>query len=268
MIFNDAATERRFGRHLERVLVLEPQTASARLLVELLKGLGGRQINVQSTAAKALSAARLEDPQIIFTEFQGQDLDGLEFVRRLRRSEFDCRQAAVIMTTSEATAGAILGARDAGVHEFLRKPFNIKDLVRRIEAVTLKPRDWVEGVAYIGPDRRRFNSGDYKGPRKRKADTAAASSGARIEQALRIVKAALVAIEHDPMQAHRAMAAQAVDLIKLAVVVGDTRLATTASALQTTLQASQLTGHLDRGTLEAVCAPLWAYLPADAFKAA
>nr|6SFT_A Chain A, Two-component receiver protein CleD [Caulobacter vibrioides NA1000] len=33
-----------------------------------------------------------------------------------------------------------------------------------------KPREWVEAVAYVGPDRRRFNSADYKGPRKRKAD--------------------------------------------------------------------------------------------------
>jgi hypothetical protein len=48
-------------------------------------------------------------------------------------------------------AGAILAARDAGVHEFLRKPYSMKDLVRRLEAVTLRDRDWVEGVGYIGP---------------------------------------------------------------------------------------------------------------------
>ena len=57
----------------------------------------------------------------------------------------------------------------------MRKPFTIKDLERRLEAVTLKPRDWVEAVQYVGPDRRRFNSAEYKGPRKRKAD----ASGAR-----------------------------------------------------------------------------------------
>ena len=38
----------------------------------------------------------------------------------------------------------------------MRKPFTIGDLERRLEAVTLKPRDWVEAVQYVGPDRRRF----------------------------------------------------------------------------------------------------------------
>jgi hypothetical protein len=131
----------------------------------------------------------------------------------------------------------------------------------------LKPRDWVEAVQYIGPDRRRFNSGDYQGPRKRKADAAAASNGARIEQALRILKSALPAIASDPKQAHRAMAAQAIDLTNLAIAVGDTKMATAAASLRTNLQAMESTG-LNRGTLEAVCAPLWAYLPPDKEAAA
>jgi len=268
VIFADTATQRRFARHLERVLVLDPQPASAKLLVELLKDLGARSIRVESTAGKALAVARSEDPQIIFTELAGANLDGLAFTKALRRSEFACRQAPIIMTTSEATAAAITGARDAGVHEFLRKPFNIKDLVRRIEAVASRPRDWVEAVEYIGPDRRRFNSGDYKGARKRKSDAAATSNAARIEQALRIVKAALLATERDPQQAHRALAAQASDLTKLAVIVGDTKLATCAAALATALKAATAIGRLDRGPLEAVCAPLWAYLPADDVQAA
>ena len=268
MIFADTATQRRFARHLERVLVLDPQPASAKLLVELLKDLGARHIRVESTAAKALAAAKADDPQIVFTEFAGANLDGLGFTKALRRSVYACRQVPIIMTTGEATAAAIIGARDAGVHEFLRKPFNIKDLVRRIEAVTSKPRDWVEAVEYIGPDRRRFNSGDYQGPRKRKSDTAKASNATRIEQALRIVKAALLATERDPQQAHRAMAAQASDLTKLAVIVGDTKLATCAAALATALQAATMLGRLDRGPLEAVCAPLWAYLPPEDVRAA
>jgi hypothetical protein len=77
--------------------------------------------------------------------------------------------------------------------------------------VTLKPRDWIEAVAYVGPDRRRFNSADYKGPRKRKAD-AAGTPAARLSQALRIVKSAATALDTDPAQARRALAAQAVEL--------------------------------------------------------
>ena len=74
--------------------------------------------------------------------------------------------------------------------------------------MTLKSRDWVEAVRYIGPDRRRFNSGDYAGPRKRKSD-ATITDSARVEQALRIMRAALHAIDTDPHQAMRSMLAQA-----------------------------------------------------------
>ena len=71
---------------------------------------------------------------------------------------------------------SIKGARDAGAHEFLRKPYTIKDLFKRVENVILKPRDWIEAQMYVGPDRRRFNSESYTGARKRKAETPVAKS--------------------------------------------------------------------------------------------
>lgn len=264
MITSDPANYRRFARHLERVLIVDPSPQAARVLVEHLKDLGAQKIYVETTAFKALAVAKSDEPQLIFTEFAGPGLDGLAFTRQLRRSDFQCRKAPVVMATAEATAAAILGARDAGVHEFLRKPFNLKDLVRRVEAVTLKPREWVEAVQYVGPDRRRFNSAEYKGPKKRKADSKAAGHAARIEQALRIVKSALPALATDPSQAMRALSAQATDLLQVAVTSGDTRLATGAAALQTCLQECQSKGRLDRAALEVACQPLWIYMPAEA----
>jgi adenylosuccinate synthase len=40
----------------------------------------------------------------------------------------------VILITEDATAATILAARDAGVHEFLRKPFTLKDLPAGLKA--------------------------------------------------------------------------------------------------------------------------------------
>lgn len=261
-MLTDPANQRRLIRHLERVLILDPNPHSARVLADLLKELGAKTIYAETNPAKAFAICKSEDPQIIFTELSAGGVDGLAFTKALRRSEAVSRKAPVVMVTSEATAAAIIGARDAGVHEFLRKPFNMKDLVRRIEAVALKPREWVEAVQYIGPDRRRFNSAEYKGPRKRKADSASTSAAARVEQAVRIVKAALPAIGTDPTQAMRALAAQATDLIKIGVSSGNTKLATQAAALQTALNEAQAAGRLDAAKLEPVCEPLWAYLPA------
>ncbi|MFY8207716.1 MAG: response regulator [Caulobacter sp.] len=233
-------TIQRVAAKVQRVMVVDPNPATARLLTEHLRPLGGVQIFPAPTAEKGYALARAADPQLIFVEHGSSGVDGLAFTRKLRRSDLTCREAPVIMCTSEATAEAIFGARDAGVHEFMRKPFNLKDLERRLEAVTLKPREWVEAVAYVGPDRRRFNSADYKGPRKRKAD-ASDTPAARLSQALRIVKSAAQALDSDPAQARRALAAQALELRRVGEAVNEPRLVQAAEALASCTQ-SDITG--------------------------
>lgn len=267
MIYADGQSAKRFAGRLERVLVVDPQPASARLAHELLKDLGARSIISDPHPGRALAIARKEEPQIVICEYAGPDFNGIDFVRALRRSDMACRQAPVIMVTAEATAASITAARDAGVHEFLKKPYTIKDLTRRLEAVTIKSRDWVEAVRYIGPDRRRFNSGEYAGPRKRKSD-AVPTDSARVEQALRIVRAALHAIDSDPQQAMRSMLAQASDLTKAGVALGDMQLTTAAAGLQTCLNEVAETGRFNRPRIEAACLPLWVFMPSDASAAA
>jgi DNA-binding response OmpR family regulator len=172
------------------------------------------------------------------------------------------------MTTAQATAAAILAARDAGVHEFLRKPFTIKDLVRRLEAVTLRPRDWVEAVDYIGPDRRRFNSGDYTGPLKRRSDLRATPDAARVSQALKIVRSAIAAVGRDPPQALRALRAQAVELKASGVKAGDIRLTQAAIEFARYLDGVEKAGGFDAADLARQAAPLLAHLPKDEVGAA
>lgn len=230
MFDGNVRTIQRVAAKVQRVMVVDPNPATARLLAEHLRPLGGVQIFAAPSAEKGYAMARAADPQLIFVEHNQAGVDGLAFTRKIRRSDLACREAPVIMCTAEATAEAIFGARDAGVHEFMRKPFNLKDLERRLEAVTLKPRDWIEAVAYVGPDRRRFNSADYKGPRKRKAD-GAGTPAARLSQALRIVKSAAAALETDPAQARRALAAQALELKRVGEAIKDSRLVEAAAAL-------------------------------------
>jgi CheY-like chemotaxis protein len=219
---------------LKRVLIADPQAAGARLVSELLRDIARSHVWIATNDERALKIAQTCDPQLIFVELADEKLDGLDFIRKLRRSTWTCRQAPVIAITGTATAPLILAARDAGAHEFLRKPFSMKDMVRRLEAVTLKDRDWVEGVAYIGPDRRRFNSGDYAGPLKRKTDGTETPYQQKINQALKIVRAAVAAADSDPQQALRAMLAQA------------NLLQTMATDFRLTLAASELYRHLTK----------------------
>ena len=246
--------------HLRRVLVVEPGSASQRLLGELLRSLGANEIFSASTTASALELAGKADPQMVFTELTGEALDGLRFARQLRKSELGCRRVPIIMMTAETTPKTIFGARDAGVHEFLRKPYTIRDLLRRLEAVTGHKRDWIEGIAYIGPDRRRFNSGDYLGPRKRRTDASQGSDAGRLLQAMKIVQAAYGALESDPKQAHRALCAQADEIRETATRMDNHAVACVALDMKAYLATAGTDGMV-AGAVAAHMSKLWNLLP-------
>ncbi len=171
MVFNlDPKKLQLFEPLLQRVLIVDPHPAAVRVISDLVKEMGARRIVHAAGTLRALDVVQEVEPHVIFLERAGPELDGLEFTRYLRRSHFTSRGAPVIMVTAEATAASIIAARDSGVHEFLRKPFTAGDLFRRVENVITKERPWIEAKMYVGPDRRRFNSGAYEGPKKRRVD--------------------------------------------------------------------------------------------------
>lgn len=265
------AIDRRILARIEpvtkRVLIVDPNPHAARLLTDIVKALGARDIIIETDEARALKAAAALEPGIIFTERTGPGLDGESLSRRIRRSDMDCRRAPIIMVTAEATATTILGARDSGVHEFLRKPFTSGDLLKRVENVALKPRDWIEAVGYVGPDRRRFNSGEYTGPAKRRGDRAssgAAAIDAAKDQAMRILASALNQFDQDPMQAIRAIREQATALKAVAMKLADTRLVVAVGALEVSLAA----GAATKETLSAPIGALLAMHQAEPMKKA
>jgi CheY-like chemotaxis protein len=252
---------------VKRVLIVDPNPHAARLLVDVMKALGARDQAVEPDEDRALKMAASLEPGIILTERTGPGLDGESLARRIRRSDMGCRRAPILMVTAEATATTIIGARDAGIHEFLRKPFTSADLLKRVENVALKPRDWVEAVGYVGPDRRRFNSGEYSGPAKRKGDRAsgtAAVAAAAKDQAMRILASALDQFDNDPMQAVRAIREQAVQLKAIAMKAADSRLAIAVGALEVSLAS----GPPTKATLSAPIGGLLAMHQAEPMKKA
>ena len=268
-MFNaDAKVVQRMSPMLQRVLVVDPQPTSARFIGELMRDVARSQVWVAETNEKAIRMAGSHEPHIVFVEMSSGPVDGVTFTRALRRSNLAARYVPVIMVTGQATAGSILAARDSGVHEFLRKPFTMKDLLRRLEAVTLRQRDWVEAVNYVGPDRRRFNSGDYTGALKRRSDNPQTPDAERMAQALKILRAALAAVESDPPQAMRSMQAQVSELRKCGMAVADLKLTTAAIDFGRYLDEADRKGPpYDAAELEAKAGALLTYMPKEAVAA-
>jgi DNA-binding response OmpR family regulator len=154
---------------LQPVLVVTQYRADANLITEQMRAFASTIVTLWAqTGEAALALAASRAPRLVFVEQPGHGSAGLAFVRQLRRSGLGCREAPVIVLSSQPTLGAMREAQNAGAHEFLIRPFNAHQLAKRLEAV-IAPRPWIETAVYVGPDRRRFNSaGGLPGPDRRR----------------------------------------------------------------------------------------------------
>lgn len=102
---------------------------------------------------------------------EGEMVDGLDLIRRLRGDPVSPNPfLPAIIVTATITRERVREALDAGVNELLVLPLSAKSLETRLREVIEKPRKFVRGSGYFGPDRRRFTRPDYPGPFRRDED--------------------------------------------------------------------------------------------------
>jgi two-component system chemotaxis response regulator CheY len=138
------------------ILIVDPQPNMSSLVATMLLSLGKRDIRETSEAQQALTEIARRQFDIIIIDDAITGPDAVELVRRLRTSPDGLnRETPVIMMAAAPDATRITAARDAGVTEFLRKPFAANHLAMRLESIAAKPRGFIEATNYAGPDRRR-----------------------------------------------------------------------------------------------------------------
>ena len=158
---------------LLRILLVDDNHYMRVLLAEILRAIGVNEIHEANDGAEALQTLRDHQVDIVMTDLSMQPLDGIDFVRLLRRSPDSPNQMCpVIMITGHSTMARVQEARNAGVNEFLAKPLNARSVVERINQVIDHPRPFVKTDDYFGPDRRRRADPAFKGPYRREGDKA------------------------------------------------------------------------------------------------
>jgi CheY-like chemotaxis protein len=141
------------------------------LLTEILRAIGVKDVFEAADGAEALQMLRNHMIDIVMTDLAMQPLDGIDFVRLLRKSpDSPNPMVPVIMVTGHSTLRRVAEARDVGVSEFLSKPITARGVIERINRVVGSPRPFVRTGDYFGPDRRRREDQEYGGPRRRTAD--------------------------------------------------------------------------------------------------
>lgn len=137
-------------------LVIDPQANMAALVADMLRACGYRDIREANEANLALLDLRRRAYGIVIIDDAVSGPDAVELVRRLRADTASPnRLTPVIMMAAAPDAARIAAARDAGITEFLRKPFAAAHLKSRLDSIAASPRPFIEAEAYAGPDRRR-----------------------------------------------------------------------------------------------------------------
>lgn len=157
-----------------RILVADGSAFQRRLTTDTLRVAGRVQVDYAENGEQCLMALGYCQPDVLITDWDIDDGKGLELVRRIRAGDAgpSFRKLAVIVVATRNSAHDIERARNAGIDEFILRPFSTHTMLKRIAEVRARRREFVESTRYTGPCRRRRRPTDsYDGPRRRLFDS-------------------------------------------------------------------------------------------------
>ena len=151
-----------------KILVVDDNAAMRGLVRTVLTAFGCEMIFEASTAHQCVEVLRAKAIDIVVLDWKMAPVDGLSLVKLLRHPDKSPNPyVPVIMLTAYAELSKVREARDAGVTEFMAKPFAADALYRCIQSIVNRPRPFVRTKQFFGPDRRRVVKPDYQGPKRR-----------------------------------------------------------------------------------------------------
>ena len=154
-----------------KVLVVEDNMPMTELIKSLLISFGVGGVYTAKNGKEGFDICLEQNPDLILTDWMMREMDGISLTRLIRTSPKSRNQfVPVIMMTGFSEKRRVVQARDAGVTEFLVKPFTARDLYRRLEEIIERPRQFVKSDEFFGPDRRRRVDPLYNGPMRREGD--------------------------------------------------------------------------------------------------
>jgi DNA-binding response OmpR family regulator len=106
-----------------------------RRLLEVLMSKGGFDVTTAGDGVEGLERIREVRPALVLLDANMPIMDGYTMCRKLRE-DLAADGPYVIMLTAGGQVADAARARDAGVDEFMTKPFNPTDLLRRAREVT------------------------------------------------------------------------------------------------------------------------------------
>lgn len=117
-----------------RFLIVDDSSTMRRIIINTLNKLGHQDVVEASNGRQGIERL-IEGPvDLVITDWNMPEMNGIEFVRALRASE-GTRTLPVLMVTTNAAKDDIVEALRAGVTNYVVKPFTSDTIKEKIDVV-------------------------------------------------------------------------------------------------------------------------------------
>jgi two-component system chemotaxis response regulator CheY len=129
---------RRRGRmavdHSMPILVVDDYSTMIRIIRNLLRQIGFSDVDDAPDGTAALSKMQYKRYGLVISDWNMEPMTGYEFLKKVR-SDPVMSSTPFIMVTAESKTENVVAAKQAGVNNYIVKPFNADTLKTKIEAV-------------------------------------------------------------------------------------------------------------------------------------
>ncbi|MGH1403513.1 MAG: response regulator [Alphaproteobacteria bacterium] len=117
------------------VLIVDDYATMLRIIKNLLKQLGFSNIDEASDGSEAYDKLKSKQYGLVISDWNMEPMTGLEFLKQVRASDKSYKTVPFIMVTAESKTENVIAAKQAGVNNYIVKPFNAETLKTKITAV-------------------------------------------------------------------------------------------------------------------------------------
>ena len=117
-----------------RILIVDDYKTMLRIIRNVLRQIGLVEVDEAGDGAEALAMLRGGDYGLVVSDWNMQPMTGLELLGHVR-ADAKLARLPFIMVTAESKAENIVAAKQAGVSNYVVKPFSAETLRSKIDAV-------------------------------------------------------------------------------------------------------------------------------------
>ncbi len=117
------------------VLIVDDYKTMLRIINNLLGQLGFKNVDEATDGTMALELMRNKKYGLVISDWNMEPMTGLELLKTVRGSNDNNTNVPFIMITAESKTENVIAAKQAGVNNYIVKPFNAETLKQKISAV-------------------------------------------------------------------------------------------------------------------------------------